>query len=276
MKLIAAPAHLAPWVLGVSILRTAAAISFSVPAHALACLTVVLRGQLSSPGGAGPLLSAGSMLGSGSATEARPFAGSAGLVCATLLCRASVLPQLTGEHASVFCDAAVPPEIFGSFDTERLMLQDASDHGLARALFCVVDSRLRAMRAPRPAALRFAQALASWSEDCHVRTATALPDGWSERQWQRACQAELGVTPKLLGRLTRLHASVRLRAKSETAAWAGHALDAGFYDQAHMGREYRLLAGVSPAQSLGGTMQNSSSSPLWLGATQLAPSFFSA
>lgn len=215
------------------------------------------------------------MLGSGSATLARPFAGSAGLVCATLLCRASVLPQLTGEPAGVFCDASLPPEVFGSFDTERLVQQDASDHALAHALFCAMDGRLSGLRAPRPAALRFAQALAAWSENCHVRTTTALPQGWSERQWQRACQAELGVTPKLLGRLSRLHASVRLRARSDSVAWAGHALDAGFYDQSHMGLEYRQLAGVSPTQSLGGSMPNSGPSPLWLGATQLAPSFFS-
>jgi AraC-like DNA-binding protein len=276
VKVITAPAYLAPWVLGVSILRTAAPISFAVPAHALASLTVVLRGQLSPSDGVGALLSAGSMLGSGSSTQSRPFVGSASLICATLLCRASVLPQLTGESASVFCNAAVPPEVFGKVDMERLMLRDTSDHALALELFCVVDRRLRAARAPRSAALRFAQAMAAWSEICHVRTATALPDGWSERQWQRACQAELGVTPKLLARLSRLHASVRLRSRTDSAAWARHALDAGFYDQAHMGREYRLLAGVSPTQSLGGAMQHSRPSPLWLGATQLAPSFFSA
>lgn len=241
-----------------------------VPAHALAILTVVLQGHLSPADDAGAMLPAGTAMGSGSATRARSYLGSAGMVCASLLCRASLLTQWTGEPASLFRDAAVPPEVFGSLDLERLLRPGISDETVARALFCAVGLRLRAARAPRPAALRFAQAMAGWSEACHARAGTPLPEGWSKRQWQRACQTELGVTPKLLSRLARLHASVRLCALPQRAGWAGHAFDAGFYDQAHMGREYRLLAGVSPAQSLGG------SSPLWLGASQLAPEFFKA
>lgn len=270
MVLIPAPVNLAPGVLGVSVLRSAVPLVFAIPAHALTTLTVVLQGHLSPVHDPLSILPAGTLLGGGSATQAHSYMGSAGLVCASLLCRASLLAQLTGEPASLFCDAAVPPQVFGSVDLDRLMLPGASDEVVARVLFSAVGRRLRAARAPRATALRFAQAMAAWSEACLVHTVTPLPDGWSKRQWQRACQAELGVTPKLLSRLARLHASVRLGPACSRADWAGHAIEAGFYDQAHMGREYRLLAGVSPAQRLG------RSSPLWLGASQLAPSFFNA
>jgi transcriptional regulator GlxA family with amidase domain len=95
--------------------------------------------------------------------------------------------------------------------------------------------------------------------------------GWGERQWQRACQAELGVSPKFLLRLNRLHASVRSRMACRAEPLVQHAVDAGFFDQAHMAREYRLLAGLAPRESLA----RAAGAATALGASQLAPRFFS-
>lgn len=272
MHFIPAPAHLAPWVLGVSVLRAGGPVAFALPAHALATLTVVLRGQLSRADALPHHLGAGALWGSGSATQACLYTGSADLVCASLLCRASVLPLLTGEPAHVFCDGEVPAQTFGQLDLDAInRLPPAGfDAGVAGAIFGMVARRLRHARAARASASRFGAALSGWS------AFAAPPTGWSSRQWQRTCQAELGVTPKLLQRLARLHASVRMQHASQPASWAEHALLSGFYDQAHMAREYRLLAGVTPGQSLRAVAHPQVLPTLQLGATQLAPRFFRA
>lgn len=270
MNFVPAPAHLAPWVLGVSVLRAGGPVAFALPAHALATLTVVLQGQLSWADAPSVRWGAGALWAAGSATQARLLTGSADLVCASLLCRASVLPLLTGEPAHVFSDGEVPVQAFGRLDLEAMcrMPLAGADLRVAEAFFAMVAQRLRHARALRASAARFGAALAGW------QALAGPPEGWSSRQWQRACQAELGVTPKLLQRLARLHASVRAQQALPPASWAEHALRCGFYDQAHMAREYRLLAGVTPGRSLAAAAQ--APPALQLGATQVAPRFFSA
>lgn len=267
MRFIPAPRHLSAHVLGVTVLRAGQAQALAVPAHALALFTFVYRGALQ---GGTQRAGTGALLGQGSAGTARVLALEAGTVCASLLCRASILPLLAGESASVFADAPVPPGLAG-LDAGGLLDSlgsDPSDAQMAAALFLQVGRALRAARAERPGAQRFAGTLAGWAHGAPSR----VPAGWSERQWQRACQAELGVTPVFLQRLARLHASVRMRLADGAEPLSQHALRAGFFDQAHMAREYRLLAGAAPRASLAGATD--AAAGIALGAGQLAPRFF--
>ncbi len=74
----------------------------------------------------------------------------------------------------------------------------------------------------------------------------------SERHLERAFAERVGVSPKLLARVLRLRAL--LRSLDSTFAsvppgnipWAGLAAECGFADQAHLVREVRALAGVTP------------------------------
>ncbi len=266
MRFIPAPRHLSAHVLGVTVLRTDCEQIVTTPAHALAIFTLVHRGALQ--GGTQLLAGPGALVGQGSAGAARVVVAAAGTVTASLLCRASILPLLSGESASQFADRYVPPAVAG-LDADMLhehLVADVTDEALAAALFAQVDRALRQARAPRTAAVRFACALDGWAKGLPSRA----PAGWGERQWQRACQAELGVSPKFLLRLSRLHASVRHRMADRTERLAEHAVDAGFFDQAHMAREYRLLAGLAPRESL-----TAAGAATALGASQLAPRFFS-
>jgi AraC-like DNA-binding protein len=69
--------------------------------------------------------------------------------------------------------------------------------------------------------------------------------GLGDRQLRRACLRHSGLGPKQLSRILRFrHASKLLRQGAENLA--GLAVDCGYYDQAHMIREFRLLAGTSP------------------------------
>lgn len=276
MRFIPAPRHLSAHALGVTVLRTAQAQQVVTPAHALAIFTLVHRGALQ---GSAQTLNAGTLAGLGSAGTARITVAGPGTVCASLLCRASVLPLLTGEPASQFANGTVVPALLGlDADALHKQLGDApSDASLAAALFGRLSRALSAARAPRSSALRFAAALAHGVRETHgvygVQGALARPPvGWSERQWQRACQAELGVTPVFLQRLARLHASVRARLSHDTEPLSQHALRAGFFDQAHMAREYRLLAGAAPRECL--VRAADAATGMALGASQLAPRFY--
>ncbi len=268
MRFIPVPPHLSAYVLGVTVLRAEVEQLVTTPAHALAIFTRVHQGSLH---GVQLCAGPGALVGQGSAGTARIAVAAAGTVAASLLCRASILPLLSGEPASQFTNAPVPPGLLG---LHADMLQEhlganAPDELLASAMFAQVDRALRLARAPRAGALRFACALEGWAKALPARA----PMDWSERQWQRACQAELGVSPKFLQRLNRVHASVRHRMAQAAQPLSQHALEAGFFDQAHMAREYRLLAGAAPRESL--ARHGSGAAGLALGASQLAPRFFS-
>ncbi len=68
--------------------------------------------------------------------------------------------------------------------------------------------------------------------------------GLGERQLERRCRALLALSPKRLQRLQRFHDTLAGALRRPPAAAAGQALDAGYYDQSHLARESRLLAGA--------------------------------
>jgi AraC-like DNA-binding protein len=76
--------------------------------------------------------------------------------------------------------------------------------------------------------------------------AAALDVG--ERRLQRAFDRSVGLSPKVLGRVLRLRRAIRrLDSAGRPLTWAGVAAAAGFADQAHLIREFRALAGITPA-----------------------------
>lgn len=65
------------------------------------------------------------------------------------------------------------------------------------------------------------------------------------RQLQRRCAAEAGLSPRRLARIGRLQRAVRLLGTARPLVQV--ALDAGYADQAHFGREFLVFAGTTPA-----------------------------
>jgi AraC-like DNA-binding protein len=87
--------------------------------------------------------------------------------------------------------------------------------------------------------------------------------GWSPRYLQRRLLAETGLTPKAAARVTRFDRARRTlqrRAATSEAARAGTlaglAADCGYYDQAHLAREFRELAGCPPSTWLAEEFRN--------------------
>ena len=74
--------------------------------------------------------------------------------------------------------------------------------------------------------------------------------GLSERQLHRRCVPAFGYGPKTLDRILRLQRFLALGRAEPGAGLARLAADAGYADQAHLGRDCRALAGATPAQLL--------------------------
>jgi AraC-like DNA-binding protein len=74
--------------------------------------------------------------------------------------------------------------------------------------------------------------------------------GWSRKRLVARFREEIGLTPKAAARVLRFEAMVaRLRSGCRTR-WAELALECGYFDQSHLSREVRRLAGVTPAELL--------------------------
>lgn len=84
----------------------------------------------------------------------------------------------------------------------------------------------------------------------HSVAALAADLGVTERTLERVFNERVGVGPKSFGRIARFRRLVDALAPTAEPDWCGHAFDAGYYDQAHMIREFRALAGVTPTDYL--------------------------
>ncbi|MEV6767062.1 helix-turn-helix domain-containing protein [Nocardia sp. NPDC051030] len=84
--------------------------------------------------------------------------------------------------------------------------------------------------------------------DPAVRVAAVADEiGWSRRHLGNRFTAEFGVTPKDTARIARFERSHAMLRNPNPPPLAEVAALAGFYDQAHMAREWRELAGMPPS-----------------------------
>ncbi len=74
----------------------------------------------------------------------------------------------------------------------------------------------------------------------------ATDAGISSRQLERRFLREIGVGPKLLGRILRFQQVFRAVERVD-AAWASIAVECGYYDQAHLIRDFNQFAGQTPS-----------------------------
>lgn len=72
--------------------------------------------------------------------------------------------------------------------------------------------------------------------------------GQSPRQVQRWFAKEIGMPPRRYIRLLRFRAAM-IGLGNERASMAHHAADGGYADQAHMARDFRMLAGTAPSKA---------------------------
>jgi len=75
----------------------------------------------------------------------------------------------------------------------------------------------------------------------------AFDAGLSPRQFRRRCLEATGVGPKTLCRILRFRWARETAGGGARPNWAELAAGCGFYDQAHLIREFRQFAGQTPA-----------------------------
>ena len=72
--------------------------------------------------------------------------------------------------------------------------------------------------------------------------------GLSVRQVERTFQEQVGMSPKVFGRLERLKLAMGVGSAGVRPDWAAVAATAGYFDQSHMVREFQVLNGATPVE----------------------------
>src|SRR5262249_62361413 len=74
--------------------------------------------------------------------------------------------------------------------------------------------------------------------------------GLRQRRFIQLFTAEVGLTPKLFGRVRRSQRARELLRKATEPDWAAMAAACGFFDQSHMIRDFGEFSGLSPVAYL--------------------------
>jgi AraC-like DNA-binding protein len=97
----------------------------------------------------------------------------------------------------------------------------------------------------------------AWAVAQLTRTGGVVPiaalrerTGLSRTRLVEAFRDQVGLGPKLYGRVVRFHQTLGLLQGAGATRLTDVALDARFYDQAHMNAEFRTFAGLTPRQFL--------------------------
>jgi AraC-like DNA-binding protein len=69
----------------------------------------------------------------------------------------------------------------------------------------------------------------------------------SQRRFSEVFAAEVGLTPKLFGRVQRFQHAIAASRNAAELDWAQLAVECGYFDQAHLIHDFVKFAGVSPA-----------------------------
>jgi AraC-like DNA-binding protein len=177
--------------------------------------------------------------------------------------RPSGARALLGLPAGELADTDVPADsVLGGVCAElRARLAEAAGW---RERFALVDRWLLAlMGADRPAE---GPAEVAWAWRRLLRSGgtarvseLAAETGWSSRHLTSRFRAEIGLTPKAAARVARFHRARRLlvaHAAGDGLRLADLAVACGYFDQAHLAREFRALAGCPPSQWLAEEFRN--------------------
>lgn len=69
----------------------------------------------------------------------------------------------------------------------------------------------------------------------------------SLKQFERKCKERIGMNPKMYARILKFSKAYRLHEAFPELSWTTIAYEAGYYDQMHMIRDFKLFAGVNPS-----------------------------
>lgn len=154
-----------------------------------------------------------------------------------------------GELAGLTLDLA---DIWGpAADALRANLQEEAGRtreghvGAVRLLERALLERLSRSRVGEDASVRCALHAIESDPGARVR-ALAVACGLSERGLERRFAAQVGLSPRTFARIARFRKALAALPGAPHGGWAHVAIACGYYDQAHMNRDFRRFAGASP------------------------------
>jgi AraC-like DNA-binding protein len=165
--------------------------------------------------------------------------------------------------ASELHDAHLPLDaLWSAGAVEELSGRVAAARTLAERMAILEELLLRHLAHPleRHPAVRLALEAFSEAPQSRAVVTVAAAAGLSAGRLTRVFREEVGLTPKQFARVRRFRwALLRLRAGSRANAvwvkgarvnWAHLAVDCGYYDQAHLIKDFQTFAGVCPSAYL--------------------------
>jgi AraC-like DNA-binding protein len=69
----------------------------------------------------------------------------------------------------------------------------------------------------------------------------------SLKQFERKCKERIGMNPKMYARILKFSKAYRLHEACPQLTWTQIAYEAGYFDQMHMIRDFKIFAGVNPS-----------------------------
>lgn len=142
-------------------------------------------------------------------------------------------------------------EIFGREldETRERLLESATAAERVRAVVELLASRLADAPAGDPLV---DHALAKVRRFAEPREIGGLSRdlGLSHKQVIARFRRAVGLPPKLLQRIYRFQAVIDAAKGRDRVSWADLAARCGYYDQAHLARDFRLLGGITPGEYL--------------------------
>jgi AraC-like DNA-binding protein len=124
------------------------------------------------------------------------------------------------------------------------LLETESLHERLAVFEAFLAARLPAVRGVQPVV---AHALGRIAESVDVGQ-IVRESGYSHRAFVSLFRRNIGLAPKVYARVHRFSRLLQRLTGRPTLTWAQLALEAGYSDQAHLSREFRELAGVSPTE----------------------------
>ena len=82
----------------------------------------------------------------------------------------------------------------------------------------------------------------------HAVRKIQLDTGFSHTRFIQLFREQVGLTPKLFARIQRFNALIARVENGLAVNWAELAADCGYFDQAHLIRDFRQFAGVTPRE----------------------------
>jgi AraC-like DNA-binding protein len=126
---------------------------------------------------------------------------------------------------------------------QRLLETESLEERLA-VFEAFLAARLPAVRGVQPVVAHALGRIAAAVDVGHI----VRESGYSHRAFVSLFRRNVGLAPKTYARVHRFSQLLQRLTRHPKLTWAQLALEAGYSDQAHLSREFREIAGVSPTE----------------------------